>query len=219
MGDNTQSPSAPPGASTNDKLSVLEKVINWLAESDPTAIALYVDKLRAQNPTLSNDELARKIVGRKSHKNGLVGAATGIPGLLALPVTIPTDLVASWKIQINMALCVAYVYGHTSQTTDIRTDIYLILAGDAAKEALKRAGIAIGKEVTKRTISKYVTREVMKKIWGVLGRKIITKAGEKSLTSFMKLVPLVGAPVGYAFDWGAARVVGRNAIKYYSGKG
>ena len=59
----------------------------------------------------------------------------------------------------------------------------------------------------------------MKRITSLIGRKIITKAGEKSLTSFMKMVPLVGAPIGFAFDWFAARAVGHFAIKYYSGKG
>lgn len=59
----------------------------------------------------------------------------------------------------------------------------------------------------------------MKKIWALIGQKIITIAGEKSLTSLVKMVPLVGAPVGFAFDWAATRTVGGTAIKYYSGKG
>ena len=57
----------------------------------------------------------------------------------------------------------------------------------------------------------------MVKIWKVVGQKIITKAGEKSMTSFMKMVPLVGAPVGFAFDWTATQAVGKLAIKYYRG--
>lgn len=97
--------------------------------------------------------------------------------------------------------------------------MYLIRAGDAAKEALERFGIEVGKEVTKRAVQKHITRNVMVQIWKYLGRKVITKAGEKSLTSFTKTVPLVGAPVGFAFDWSAARVVGSNAQKYYSGGG
>lgn len=116
-----------------------------------------------------------------------------------------------------MAFSIAYIYGHTKDTTDLKTDLYLILAGDSAKEALKRFGIEVSKSVTKKAVDKYITREIMVKIWKVVGRKIITKAGEKSLTSFIKLVPLVGAPVGFAFDWGATRAVGGLAIKYYKG--
>lgn len=104
-----------------------------------------------------------------------------------------------------MAFSIVYVYGHTKDTTDLKTDLYLILAGDSAKEALKRIGIEMSKSVTRKAVEKYITRDVMVKIWKVIGQKIITKAGEKSLTSFVKMVPLVGAPVGFAFNWTATQ--------------
>ena len=116
-----------------------------------------------------------------------------------------------------MAFSIAYVYGHTKDTTDLKTDLYLILAGDSAKEALKRIGIEVSKSVTKKAVQKYITRDVMVKIWKVVSQKIITKAGEKSLTSFMKMVPLAGAPVGFFFDWIATQIVGRFAMAYYKG--
>ena len=116
-----------------------------------------------------------------------------------------------------MAFSIAYVYGHTQDTTDLKTDLYLILAGDSAKEALKRIGIEVSKAFTKKAVQKYITRDIMVKIWKVIGQKIITKAGEKSLTSFMKMVPLVGALVGFVFDWVATQAVGKFAIKYYKG--
>ena len=116
-----------------------------------------------------------------------------------------------------MAFSVAYVYGHTPETTDLKTDFYIIMAGDVAKEGFKKLGIEVSKELTKRAVQRYVTKDVMKKIWKVLGRKIITKAGEKSTTSFMKMVPGIGAPVGFIIDWSMTKVVGNYAIKYYSG--
>ena len=205
--------------SEEQKEGALARFMDWVTSTEPDDVKAYVDKLRAQNVHLSDDELAKKIVSRKSFKNGLVGAATGIPGILALPATIPADLVMTWRIQAFMAMCVAYVYGHTDKTTDLKTDLYLILAGESAKQALKRLGIETGKAIAKKAIDKYITREVMVKIWSVVGQKIITKAGEKSLTSFMRLVPILGAPIGFAFDWAATRGVGYFAIRYYSGRG
>ena len=154
---------------------------------------------------------------RKSIKSGLIGGFTGLGGLITLPVSIPADLVCSWRIQASMAFSIAYIYGHTKDTKDLKTDLYIILAGDSAKEALKRFGIEISKNITKKAVDKYITRDVMVKIWKVVGQKIITKAGEKSMTSFMKMVPLVGAQVGFAFDWTATQAVGKLAIKYYRG--
>jgi len=196
----------------------LDSFIDSFLASKPPEIIAYVEKLRSQNQGISNIELARKIRNRKSFKNGLVGAATGIGGLITLPVTVPADLIASWKIQIALAFTIAYIFGQTSDTTDLKTDIYLILAGSSASEALKKVGVETIKAVTKKAIQKNITREVMKKIWKIIPQKIITKAGEKSLLSFMKMVPIAGAPVGFAFDYFSTRIVGNFAIKYYSGK-
>lgn len=203
---------------SNELQRSLDKLIDFVIKTDPNLVMAYVDKLRAQNPEITDHELARKIMNRKAFKNGLVGAVTGIGGLVTLPVAVPANLAATWRVQATMACAIAYVYGHTPSTTDLKTDIYIIIAGDSAKEVFKRFGIEVSKAVTKKTIDTYVTREVMKKIWAVIGQKIITKAGEKSLTSLVKMVPFVGAPVGFAFDWVATRAVGETAIKYYSGK-
>lgn len=195
----------------------LETVMDYVMATDYIAIEAYVDKLREQNNNISSEELAKKILHRKSIKSGLIGAVAGVGGLITLPVSIPTDLICSWRIQASMAFSIAYVYGHTKDTTDLKTDLYLILAGDSAKEALKRIGIEMSKSVTKKAVEKYITRDVMVKIWKVIGQKIITKAGEKSLTSFVRMVPLVGAPVGFAFNWTAMQAVGKFATSYYKG--
>lgn len=202
---------------SSDLQNALEHVLDYVISTDHVTIEAYVEKLLEQNKDISCDELAKKILHRKSIKNGFIGAATGLGGLITLPVTIPADLICSWRIQASMAFSIAYVYGHTKDTTDLKTDLYLILAGDSAKEALKRIGIEASKAITKKAVEKYITKDIMLKIWSVVGRKIITKAGEKSLTSFMKMVPLVGAPVGFSFDWAATQTVGKFAIKYYKG--
>lgn len=203
--------------STEDLQNALETVMDHVMSTDHVTIEAYVDKLREQNPGISCDKLAHKILDRKSVKNGLVGAITGLGGLITLPISVPADLICTWRIQAAMAFSIAYVYGHTKNTIDLKTDLYIIIAGDSVKQALKRVGIEVTKSVTKKAVQKYVTRDVMVKIWKVVGQKIITKAGEKSLTSFMKMVPLVGAPVGFVFDWVATQAVGRFAISYYRG--
>lgn len=90
---------------SDDKIGALEKINDWIIDIDPIEISFYIDKLRMQNPGITDDELARKIVSRKAIKNGLVGAATGIPGLLVLPVTVPANLAITWRIQAFLGLC------------------------------------------------------------------------------------------------------------------
>lgn len=199
--------------------NALMKLVDWMIERNLPNVEAYVTELRRKNPGMSDKRLARRIVRRKSFKNGLVGAATGLGGLITLPVAVPADILMSWRIQIFMILAVASVHGLTKDNADLRTDIFLVMAGNAAKDVLKKLGIETSKAVTRRAVQKHVTKEIMKKIWKVVPQKIITKAGEKSLTSFTKMVPLVGAPIGFAFDLGSCLVAGKLSIAYYGGGG
>jgi hypothetical protein len=205
--------------STETKVGALQKVLDYVIDIDSNVIRGYVETMKGQHPGLSKDELAQKIVSKAAMKNGLLGAVTGVGGVLTLPVMVPADVAGSWRTQAAMVFAVAHVYGYASDTADLRTDFYIILAGDSAKEALKRIGIELGRAITKRAVQRLVTREAMKKVWSIAGRQIVTKAGTKSLTSVVKWVPLVGVPIGFAFNWAATKGMGHIAISYYGGEG
>ncbi len=210
--------SAPSKSVEIDRATVFERLVDWFVDSDPWQVRRYVRDLRARFPDANNDELARKVVSLKSLKNGFIGAATGTPGFLAFPVSIPADLVMSWKIQINMAMCIAHIYGHPidreDPNVDSKTDIYLILAGNSAQDCLHVFGIHVD-AVTRKTIKRYLTREITIELWKHLARRIIATAGVKSLSRMSRAIPLVGAPIGFAFDYAAARSVGECACDYY----
>jgi hypothetical protein len=100
-------------------LKWIDDYIERVVISHQPHISIYIEKLRQQNPGITAIELAKKVTSRKSFKNGLVGAATGVGGFITLPVSVPTDLIVSWKIQIYLALTIAHIFGHNSETTDI----------------------------------------------------------------------------------------------------
>ncbi len=201
----------------------LTKTIDYVIDCDPAKILFSVDKLRSRNPNITDKELAKKIVKRESLKNGLFGFATGLPGALALPVTIPGDLIASWRIQAAMAYSVAYVFGYTHDNSDLKTDIYIIMAGDAASEVLRQAGMAAAKQITRKVIQSFAaqqgTKEAIRAFAPVVGKQIAVNAGKQfAKRGPSKWVPLIGGPVGFAFSWTQAQAVGRFAIKYYGGE-
>ena len=175
-----------------------------------------MEGLRERYPGISDDELARKVVNLKSIKNGFVGAATSVPGFLAFPLAIPADVIASWKIQINMALCIGHIHGHEIERSpeEIKTDIFMILAGSAAPDSLRVFGVDVD-QVTKQTVKRYVTRELTIELWKHLGRRIIRTTGLRSMHRMSRVVPLMGAPIGFAFDYAATRSVGEAACDYY----
>lgn len=206
---------------TEDQIKVyseeLLKVINNEIYKENEHVEKYVENLKRLNTDISIENLVEKIIKRRSWKACGVGAVTNIGGLITMPITMPTDLYVTFRIQTRMILAIAYLYGWDIKDREIATDILLVMGGNGALEALSGAGIKVGQEFAKKAVDKYINREVMKRINKVVSRKLITKAGEKSLTSFTKLVPLVGAPIGGAVNLFGTAAVGKTASLFYRG--
>ena len=199
-----------------DLKGVLTKIVERVVTTDPSHIRDYVDKLKRENPNLTKDELAKLVVSRKALKNGCVGAFGSLGGAFALPVAVPAEWLATWRIQANMALAIAYVYGHTLEERDLKTDILLIMAGDAALSSIKDMGIEFTQRLTRKAIQSYLSEEALKKLIATLPKIIIGRTTRKASQRIMRLVPIASAPVGFAFDYAAAKAIGRAAIAYYS---
>jgi len=177
----------------------------------------YVRHLQDLNEGIDKESLAKKIISRRAFKSGGIGAVCGLGGFITLPITMPSDMYLTFRIQARMVLAIAHVYGWNIHDEEGATDILLVMGGNAGVNALKSLGVKMGQEYTKKAVQKHITREVMKKINKVISRKIITKAGEKSAVSFAKAVPIVGAPIGGAFDYFGTLAVGKTALKFYKG--
>lgn len=186
---------------SQELMGVLKRAI----EHEADYVKEYVKQLKRLNPNISNEKLANKIIARRALKAGGIGAVCGLGGVFTMPITMPTDLHSTFKIQARMVLAVAYIYGWDIHDEDTITDILLVMGGSAGLDALKGVGVKIGQEYAKKGVEKCITREVMKKVNKVLSRKIITKAGEKSFASFTKLVPIVAAPIAGGFNYLAQR--------------
>jgi hypothetical protein len=191
-------------------------VLRETAHEEAKLVDEYVAQVRRLNPDKTPLELAKRIMWRRSLKAGGLGGVCGVGGFITLPVTMPTNLYYTFRIQARLTLATAHIYGWNITEDDAITDMLLVMGGSTSIEAAKSVGVSLGTEFAKKAVQKYVTRDVMKKINSVISRKIITKAGEKSLLSFVELVPLVGAPIGAGFDFFGTLAVGHAAIKFYS---
>lgn len=191
-------------------------VLRETAREEAELVEAYVAQVRRLNPDKTPLELAKRIMWRRSLKAGGLGGICGIGGFITLPLTMPTNLYYTFRIQARLTLAIAHIYGWNIREDDAITDMLLVMGGSSSIEAAKSVGVSIGTEFAKKAVQKFVTRDVMKKINSVISRKIITKAGEKSLVSFAGLVPLIGAPIGAGFDFFGTLAVGRAAITFYS---
>lgn len=196
----------------SDAAGQLENLLSAAIARIRSLVEADVERVRRRRPELSQDELARALVKRGRRRVGAASFATGFGGAPTLAANVTSVL----TLQTATVLAVAAAYDELD-SPDLRQDLVLILAGNSAVVALRGFGVAAANDMGKRWVQANVTRETMKQVNKVVSRKILTKAGEKSLTSFAKLVPVAGAAVGYTVDRGYTRVLGESSIRYYSG--
>lgn len=167
----------------------LESLIDWVISSDAEEVKNYVNNIRSENYRLSRREIAEIIVNKQSRNSGILGAITGFGGLMTLPATVPIDLVKSWKIQAFTIRCIAEIYGSNSQTTDLKTDIFLVLSNGSLEE-LKKFVIAeslnaVPKHALKtiHQLKNLAVKGTAKQVPKIMA-KTITKYGGKAIVKY-----------------------------------
>ena len=145
-------------------------------------------KMRADNPQASTEALVGKIIRQQSFKCGVVGALTGLGGFITLPVAIPVDILVSLRLQATMVQFIAMLYGETQPDSQ---ELKL-------QTYLVMSG---GAEVTEASF-KFVMRVVLR----ILG------------DSLAKLIPVIGAVVGFIVNYALAQATGNIAMRWYAGK-
>lgn len=184
-------------------------ILKQTIEKESVYVEEHVNHLKKLNPNISNEDLAKKIISRKSLKAGEIGALCGVGGLLTLPITMPADLYYCFKIHALTILSIAYIYGWNIHDEDAITDVLLVLGASTEVDAARYTGIKVGQDLAKDAIlNKFVTKEMMREI----SRKIIIKAGKRSFMRFAKLIPIVGAPVGAGLNYSETKAIGKKSF-------
>lgn len=92
-------------------------------------------RLQAQRPRASRDVLLGQIVAEQALRAGLIGAITGVGGVLTLPLGIAVDLALTLRIQINLVTFIEQVYtgGVDRGTAQLRSVVIMTGSGRAAR--------------------------------------------------------------------------------------
>jgi hypothetical protein len=155
---------------------------------DITELSRYYEQQRARNPRATTEQLLNQVIRRQAFRCGVVGAITGLGGLITLPIALPVDIILSLRMQAAMVEFIAHLYGHGRVSeTESRIRTYLVMSGG-------------------RRVSQAAFEAVMKFLLRVIGK------------SFSKLIPVIGAAVSFAVDYAVAQGVGRLALRHYGGQ-
>lgn len=166
-----------------------ESLLDWVLETEPDEVRDYVNEIRLRHPKLDKRQIAQEIIDEQSRNNGLLGAVTGLGGLMTLPVTVPLDIVKAWSIQSFTIQCIAYLYGYTLQKTDLKTDIFLVLSNgsleDVKKIVIQELLNSAPKQASKSV--DFLKRAAIQQTGKVVPKyaaKAITKYGGKKVASY-----------------------------------
>lgn len=160
------------------------------------------------------EKAVRRLVATHVRLAAVSGFVTGLGGVITLPLTIPVAVTGLYILGARTSAGIAHLRGYDVESEEVRSAILVSLLGSGGTEVLKRTGVEIGKKTTAAAFQRVPGRiliEINKKI----GYRLLTKAGEKGVINLAKLVPLIGAPVGAAFDGVGCRTIASYALKIF----
>ncbi|MEX1907203.1 EcsC family protein [Janibacter sp. Y6] len=141
---------------------------------------------------------------------GASGFATGVGGLVTLPVTIPTDVAVLYIQQGRLAASIAHLRGYDISSEEVRAVVLLTLLGSAGAGVASKFGIELGNKMALGALKK-VPGQVFIKVNKAVGFRLVTKAGSKGLINMTKIVPIAGGFAGAGINVTSTAAVGKYA--------
>jgi uncharacterized protein (DUF697 family) len=167
MTDKNLIPQETQSSSTGLRLAdrLLDRIGKVIDETDEKAAANRVVAMRAAHPNEPLDKLADRLTLAKCRETALIGGATSaaaiIPGVgtfASLTLGIAADFGITFKLQAELVLEIATLYGYAMNPPEKRRVVMLITGLSAGATTLAhRAGQSISRRVTARVGSKAVT--------------------------------------------------------------
>ncbi|WP_227395932.1 EcsC family protein [Jeotgalibacillus aurantiacus] len=156
------------------------------------------------------DEKVKSLIRWQNTKSATSGFLAGLGGIILMPVSIPANIASVILVQIRMVAAIAHMGGYDLKDDQVKSFVYVCLAGTGAKDILKSTGIQIGKKLAVSGIKK-IPFEIIKKINHAVGFKLLTKFGEKGVINLGKMVPLAGGVIGGTVDAVSTNIIGKVA--------
>ncbi|WP_151993965.1 EcsC family protein [Buttiauxella massiliensis] len=184
-----------------------DKAVNSNIPGLDNAREMAQDYLKQEGELVDN---VNSLIRWQNTKAGAAGFATGLGGLLVMPVTLPANITSVLYIQIRMIAAIAHMGGHDLYDDRVKSLVFLCLCGSATNEVLKKAGVQAGEKLAMVAIRK-IPGEMIKAINKAVGFRLLTKFGAKGVVNIGKMVPVLGGVIGGAFDGFACNTIGNVA--------
>lgn len=141
---------------------------------------------------------------------GSTGFASGLGGLITLPVSLPADVMTFYMLSARMSAAIAVLRGYDVQSEEVQSAVLISLLGAGAAGTLGKVGVEVGTKTAMAAL-KQLPGRVLIDINKRVGFRLLTKFGTRGAINLVKAVPLVGGGVGAGVN-----VVAINGIAKYS---
>lgn len=183
------------GARLPGVLGLMFRVIDSV---DSTAAVVRVEAAKKKYSQLDQAALARRLIRDKALQTGAVGATTSaagtIPGLGTLAsatLGVTADVVATFRLQVELVMELAHLMGYEMSRTERRTAILAI------------TGLGAGLDTAVKAV----------------GTRVIARlGGEYAERAILKALPVIGILASAGVNVLATQVVGDRALAYFSGQ-
>ncbi len=167
---------------------------------------------KVRNKTI--EKAAKTFINSQILKCTTTGFVTGLGGLITLPISVPADIGSNLFVQIRMIQGIAYLGGYNIHDDQVRSLIYLCLAGISVNSVVKSFGIKFSTKITTNLIKK-IPAKVIQEINKKVTFRLLSRAGEKSLINLTKLAPVIGGPINAGFDFIETKIIADRAYKLF----
>ncbi|MEU0061642.1 hypothetical protein [Streptomyces sp. NPDC006334] len=198
-----------------------EEDIRRAIDETPAAAGITVEVL---------DKVANDSIRYETAKVSALSAAAGIPGILALPATIPADTAQYFGHMLRIAQKLAYLYSWPDLFSDegeeaddatmaVLTLFFGVMFGTQSANAAvgKVAGMMaeqVAKKLPQKALTKGVIYPMVKKVAAYIGVKVTKQSFAKSVS---KAVPLVGAAVSGTLTFATYLPMAKRLKKHLAG--
>jgi hypothetical protein len=197
-----------------------EDDIRRATEETPAAAGIPVEVL---------DKLANDSIRYETAKVSALSAAAGIPGVLALPATVPADMAQYFGHMLRIAQKLAYLYSWPDLFSDdgdevddatmgVLTLFFGVMFGTQSANAAvgKVAGMMaeqVAKKLPQKALTKGVIYPIVKKVAAYIGVQMTKQTFAKSVS---KAIPLVGAAVSGGLTFATYRPMAKRLKQHLS---
>ncbi|WP_432484869.1 EcsC family protein [Kineococcus esterisolvens] len=167
---------------------------------------------RSQHP--STESAVHAVVRRHTRLVAASGFATGVGGLVTLPVALPANVAGFYVLATRAVAAVAELRGYDTSRPEVRSAVLLTLVGADATDVLKSAGLPslnIGGRLASLATRRWPPAVLMLVNKGV-GFRLIARVGTGGLLrAGSRVVPVLGGAVGAGADALMLRRIAKHA--------